>query len=362
MSIVFINHPGRPDYERDWLSRALGDGLVRIIDGQSSTVSKPTDIVLAVEDCLLSRGFGSTASLTRFREFDNALTNVSVSSMVSIEVFSSSSSQARRFASKVGVPHFIVVYELLSRHPIYRLPPYRYMTRRVRGSMALCIAVTQMSADHLVELGFRHSQVTVCNPGVDVDVFHPAVDAVESQKLLFVGRFAPHKGVCEVVQAFVALLPRFPSLTLTLVGSGPLEPWLREMAAKHGGLCVLGQVGREELSEIYRRHSILLAPSVDTTRFGVRIGAEQLSFAILEGMASGLAVVGSDCGAIPEVLGSSDYIVAQRDVVGIADRVAELCSDVGRLGAVQEFNRRRVSEHYNLQIQASRFAELVSPR
>ena len=55
----------------------------------------------------------------------------------------------------------------------------------------------------------------------------------------------------------------------------------------------IGKVSREALAQIYREHDILLFPS---------IWDEPFSIALLEGMASGLAVVGTMTGGTPEIL------------------------------------------------------------
>jgi alpha-1,6-mannosyltransferase len=109
-------------------------------------------------------------------------------------------------------------------------------------------------------------------------------------RLLFVGRLTPDKAA-DLLLATLGRIMQLEGVTLTVLGGGPLE---QEFArAAYPGLRFLGYVGdRRRLAEIYREHQVLLAPGPYET-FGL---------AVLEAMASGLAVVGPDRGGTAELL------------------------------------------------------------
>jgi len=134
--------------------------------------------------------------------------------------------------------------------------------------------------------------------------------------VLFLGRLVPVKGVETLIDA-VGLIP---GACLVLAGEGPREAALRERAVPHGhrvqfpGL-VHGQTKRELLA----RAAILAVPSVILP--GGR--TEGFPLVVLEGMASGCAVVASDVGGIGEVLrdGWNGFLTKPGDATALAERI-----------------------------------------
>ena len=92
----------------------------------------------------------------------------------------------------------------------------------------LVVADTQASADHLVELGaLPPDRVEVAFVGAEERVFAPGWSPAEPFTVLFVGKLIPLHGVETVLAAAVAA----PELRFRLVGSGQLEPLVRERPA-----------------------------------------------------------------------------------------------------------------------------------
>jgi glycosyltransferase involved in cell wall biosynthesis len=127
--------------------------------------------------------------------------------------------------------------------------------------------------------------------GIGSDVTH-SVDApsgVSSIKLLFAGRLVYWKGVHLALSAFKQVLETIPDAQLTIVGSGPDECWLKDMATS---LCVNHAVEwrpwvqRDELIGLYQGHTALLFPSLHDSG----------GMVVLEALSNGLPVVCLDLG------------------------------------------------------------------
>ncbi len=161
---------------------------------------------------------------------------------------------------------------------------------------------------------------------------------------LSVGRFSDVKGTAELFQALPELLRRCPDLFVAIIGGNPESPrserrWLRRLAeAAPDGLrrrvLFPGWIGAAALAGIYRRATVLLAPSWFET-FGL---------AALEAMAHGVPVVGTTGGALPELIGQTGLLGPPRDVQSLVDSTVRLLNDktlVNRLGAAAVRRARR---------------------
>lgn len=135
----------------------------------------------------------------------------------------------------------------------------------------------------------------------------------EADRILFLGRIAPAKGVGELLQACARLSGRHPGLRLVLGGEGELD-WARRRANQ------LGIAGRVELPgwlDADGREAQLARAWL----FCLPSYAEGLPMAMLEAMAAGVPVVASRVGAIPET---------------IADEVEGLLTPPGDVDALEQ--------------------------
>lgn len=108
------------------------------------------------------------------------------------------------------------------------------------------------------------------------------------------GRMVPAKAHCVLLQAFAQLRGRFPQAHLRIAGGGPLEGELREQVQAlglEGAVCVEGAT--REVARFLSQLDVFVLSSI----------TEGLPLVILEAMASGLPVVSTNVGGIPEVAG-----------------------------------------------------------
>jgi glycosyltransferase involved in cell wall biosynthesis len=106
--------------------------------------------------------------------------------------------------------------------------------------------------------------------------------------------FEAHYGVDVVLRAFASIQQRFPDAALRVAGAGPCRAALQELAAelKLRNVEFAGTVTRERMAELYNEADCFLN--------GSRIDNQPLS--ILEAFASGLPVVTTNAGGIPDVV------------------------------------------------------------
>ena len=187
------------------------------------------------------------------------------------------------------------------------------------------IAVTRLEADFLVKVaGARPDKIRVIPEGVDLNLFRPKTAEIGSEKvLLFVGRVAPEKGLIHLIRAMPKVVSAFPSASLLIVGED--QGIQRELMKVAEGLKVkkaihfLGPKFGSELARIYQRATIFVLPSVYET-FGL---------AALEAMATGLPIVTTKVGGIPELVEDNynGILVSPRDHDALAEAIIKLLSD-----------------------------------
>jgi glycosyltransferase involved in cell wall biosynthesis len=135
-------------------------------------------------------------------------------------------------------------------------------------------------------------------------------------EVLFLGRLVEVKGAGTLIDA-IGLVP---GVTLVIAGEGPLDAELRACAAPLGDrVRFAGAVHGEAKRDLLARAAVLAVPSVVLP--GGR--TEGFPVVVLEGMASGCAVVASDVGGIGEVLrdGWNGFLSKPGDPTALADRI-----------------------------------------
>ncbi|BBU67995.1 glycosyltransferase [Fluviibacter phosphoraccumulans] len=132
----------------------------------------------------------------------------------------------------------------------------------------------------------------------------------------FVGRFVPEKGVIDLLQA---LGPLGSDYVLVCIGGGPQEIELREQAQTLGvakQLRILPPMPASELAEHIAAMDVLALPS-----HSEQFWKEQYGRVLVEAMAAGVPVIGSNSGAIPYVIGDSRCVFVEGDIAGICKAV-----------------------------------------
>lgn len=180
-------------------------------------------------------------------------------------------------------------------------------------------------------------RLRVVRNGVDVEQFHPRGDPARGDRLrvTFVGRLIRDKGADVLLDA-VTRLGR-SDVYVRVVGSQNFDagaapsPYVREL---HARAAELGDrvrlepfVPRAQVARVYRESDVVVVPS----RW-----AEPFALTVMEGMASGVPVVASAVGGIPEVMGPTGVQVRPDDPQDLADALDALASDEAlrrRLGA-----------------------------
>jgi glycosyltransferase involved in cell wall biosynthesis len=228
------------------------------------------------------------------------------------------------------------------------------------------IATTHVYARSSKILRRERRKVVVIPSGVDTKRFRPDVECewakekydLEGYKtLIFVGALTTwhtYKGLEDLLRAFGLVRKECEKLKLLIVGGGNLAGYYQRLAQKLGEsdrVVFAGRVNDDALPVCYAASDFAVLPSRDSS--------EGFGLALLESMACGKAVIGSEVGGIPEMVEDwkNGLLVAPNDEQALANAIHALYVDDElrtRMGEVG----RRFAEAHDWSIVADRVSSL----
>jgi phosphatidylinositol alpha-1,6-mannosyltransferase len=241
---------------------------------------------------------------------------------------------------------------------------YSRHSRELRRLMAVVyrhaaatIANSRSTASRLIEFGAPSSRVVIAHPGVDANRFTPAVAGAAALRarladpggvlLLTVGRLQRRKGQDLVLRALAEIGSESPSCRYAIVGTGPEEADLRQLAADlgvTGRVTFAGAVAPDELPAYYAAADVFVHPNrIDNGDF------EGFGIVLLEAAASGLPVIAGTTGGTPEAVeaGTTGLLVTGDDSAELASALRMLVHSPERRQAMGAAGRSRAIAQFS---------------
>lgn len=203
--------------------------------------------------------------------------------------------------------------------------------------------------------------------GVDPDIFHPYSDerieltramlGIQRQEFTigFVGRFVEEKGLLDLVEAAGRLRQLSKRrICLLLTGKGGLESKLRADCARLDiKLILLSGRRYHEMAEVMNVLDVLVLPSQSK-----RFWKEQFGRVLIEAMACGVPVIGSDSGEIPNVIGEAGLTFHECNRQELAECLRLCCENESFRLTLRDRGIARVLNKYTNQQIAYRTLEI----
>lgn len=197
--------------------------------------------------------------------------------------------------------------------------------------------------------------------GIDTRVFRP--DADSRQRALtrlgwqegegftigFVGRFVEEKGLRLLMSALDAVRTPWRALFL---GTGPLAADLEAWGSKYPNRVRLLTAGHDEVPQYYNAMDLLCAPSQTAKHW-----REQFGRMLVEAMASGVPVAGSNSGEIPYVIADRGLVVDEKDVAAWTRTIDDLAESPKRRAELREAGLAAARNEFDWSVVARKYLD-----
>ncbi len=232
----------------------------------------------------------------------------------------------------------------------------RSLYRRVLSRCDFFVAWSSLTLEVARRLDLDgKQQATFPAVGIDLDLFHPPEDGEKTDLrreqgvskpdeflVGYVGRFVEEKGLLDLLAAMDRAVGEARDLRLALMGNGPLFERLRSAAETRSWLRVLEPAGQVAVARFMRTLDVLALPSRTTPSW-----EEQFGLVLPEAMATGVPIVGSACGAIPEVVADAGWIVPEGNIGALADRILDISRSRADVVSKGKIARARARDLYS---------------
>lgn len=232
----------------------------------------------------------------------------------------------------------------------YRQPGIRHLLEKIElAQLDYLLVGSSGSANIFRQKKYQGPLAILPNVGVDTEHFSPRANSALRETLGlrarfvvgFVGRLVSDKGCMDLLNAFAQLSE---NSHLLFVGDGALRDELVQRAHTTGiesRVTFQPTVPHDRVTEFMNGMDCLVLPSRTMPKW-----REQFGLVLAQAMACGVPVIGSDSGAIPEVIGDAGLIFPEGDVNALRDALARLRDHPELRAELSAKGRARVMANY----------------
>jgi len=222
-----------------------------------------------------------------------------------------------------------------------------YVLRNTDGA----ITVNSEAASILLKKGFDKPITTMPQFGINPEIFRQRKNRERNKKFCigFIGRLEEVKGIDTLLNAAAGLKIEYE---IWIVVEGPQSSSLQVLATKLGiatKLRIFNGISHEEIPQFLQKMDVLILPSRTTSKI-----KEQFGRVLIEAMACGVPVIGSNSGAIPEVIGDGGLIFVEDSYKELRNQILRLNNNFELWCSLATRGRKRVLEHFTISVIAQK--------
>lgn len=233
--------------------------------------------------------------------------------------------QAVRKARKLGLPSVVSVHGVFAdRGFAVNFAQFVYLRTlglEVFRSADRVVCLTRGDVEEVVRFGCPFDKVRLVPNAVDTERFKPCKER-EDNLVVWVGRFVPEKGLEYMIKAAKIVAEECREVKFLLIGYGPLKAKVMKLTHDLGLLDTVrftGPLSRDEVAKVLGKAAVFAFPSL----------REGLPLAVLEAMACGLPVVGSNIPGVNDTVRHREngLLTPSKDPKALAAGILALLND-----------------------------------
>ncbi len=236
---------------------------------------------------------------------------------------------------------------------IRRWHTFLNMQKHVVQRLSHLLTVSSQSRKDIAEaFKIDGNQINLVYNGIDTEAFAPMPEIKRKPYRLMATASAdmPLKGLDYLLEALASLTVQLPEIELLVVGSPKPGGHTEKMIKKLGIGSRVKFVNNLKTSDIRRHYAesaIAVIPSL-YEGFGLPAG---------EAMSCGIAVISSNGGALPEIVGDAGLVVQAGNKEVLADAIADLLRHPEKGGKLGIAGRKRILDKFSWDVAARKMTQ-----
>jgi PEP-CTERM/exosortase A-associated glycosyltransferase len=242
-----------------------------------------------------------------------------------------------------------------------------YALKRVGAVTTICEGLRR----DIVQRGIAAEKVTVIPNAVDIDKFSTggtpdlplkaSLGLADMRLVGFIGSFYAYEGLDVLLRAVPAMIRNAPDVRVLLVGGGPQDKQLRELARSlniEDKVVFTGRVPHDKVQQYYDLLDVLVYP-----RLSMRLTDLVTPLKPLEAMAQGRVLAASDVGGHLELIedGRTGILFKAGDPDSLAERVVGLLNAQHQWAGLRQAGRNYVETERNWPVSVARYRTVYGP-
>ncbi|MHA2284049.1 MAG: glycosyltransferase family 4 protein, partial [Promethearchaeota archaeon] len=249
----------------------------------------------------------------------------------------------------------------INKEPIERLTSLFYPVLQCCESVYLKKSVNLITVSEWVKnfISSKHlKNVRVIYNGVDPEKFSPHnnhsaefsfLEKIRKPIVLYIGRLLTLKGIDILIKSIKQVVTKY-NVYFLLAGTGNINRWKKQLyGVSKENYGFLGYVDYEKINYLYTKADLFVLPSF----------TESFPLVILEAMASGVPVIATNVGGIPEIIEDKKdgILIAPNDPAVLSDSIIMLINKHGLRKKISKNAREKVMKHFTARIMAEKTNE-----
>ena len=199
------------------------------------------------------------------------------------------------------------------------------------------ITPSEFYREKFIEDGVDKNRVKALHNSIDMKDYD--IETQDDGYALYFGRLSREKGILNLINAFEKL----DKGLLYIAGEGPEEDTIKDIIKKNNleeRVKLLGFLNKEEMTEVTRKCKFVVVPS---------IWYENCPYSVLETLAIGKPIIGSNMGGIPELVENNNngYIYQYDKIDELAEKMEELFENPKKVKEFSKNSKELAREKYS---------------